>query len=147
MNKDLTVNEVSAILKVAPPTIYRLINGGQLEMYKIGRSTRIKAESLARFRGIPEDVNHLIKKLGDNAAGFDLPEIKELIALTREIIRLQAGRMSTVQYEWLVKHFTQQGIKLMGSPHLYDTEYLRSDDFLDDIDKIRRTVIAGLESQ
>ncbi len=49
-NHDLSVVETCALLGVTPPTIYRLLNRGELDGYKVGRSRRITGESIARLR-------------------------------------------------------------------------------------------------
>lgn len=45
----MTVEETAKILKVAKITIYRYIQAGQLEAYKIGKEYRIKQAELDRF--------------------------------------------------------------------------------------------------
>jgi len=47
---DCSVTETCKILSFTPPTIYRLINKGLLDSYKIGRSRRITRESIDRIR-------------------------------------------------------------------------------------------------
>ena len=48
---DLTVLETCEILRVTPPTVYRLLHKGQLDGYTVGRSRRITRESLEKLRG------------------------------------------------------------------------------------------------
>lgn len=48
--RDLSINEVCAILNVSPPTIYKLMNRGELESYLVGRARRITRESIERVR-------------------------------------------------------------------------------------------------
>ena len=47
---DLTVQEVCAILRATAPTIYKLLNRGELKGYKVGASRRITRESLEALR-------------------------------------------------------------------------------------------------
>ncbi len=47
---DLSVQEACSVLCVTAPTIYRLINKGDLTSYKAGRARRIKAESIEALR-------------------------------------------------------------------------------------------------
>ncbi|WP_191621422.1 helix-turn-helix domain-containing protein [Marinihelvus fidelis] len=48
--QDFTVQEASAFFRVTPPTIYALINKGQLKSYLVGRSRRITSESVEQVR-------------------------------------------------------------------------------------------------
>ena len=49
----LTVKEVCQKLKISKPTLYTLINSGQLKKIKVGRSTRIlEGDVLKVFGGI-----------------------------------------------------------------------------------------------
>jgi len=47
--KLLTINEITAILKVSKLTIYRYIKAGKLPAYKVGRDYRVKQEDFDRF--------------------------------------------------------------------------------------------------
>jgi len=47
---DLSINEACSILGVTPPTIYKLLNRGELAGYKVGRSRRITRESINKLR-------------------------------------------------------------------------------------------------
>ena len=47
---DLTLQETCALIKCTAPTIYRLIERGELKSYKVGRVRRITFESLAALR-------------------------------------------------------------------------------------------------
>ena len=47
--KLLTINEITAILKVSKLTIYRYIKAGKLPAYKVGRDYRVKQEDFERF--------------------------------------------------------------------------------------------------
>ena len=42
----LTVKEVAGILRVSDMTVYRLIHAGDLASFRVGRSIRVKPESL-----------------------------------------------------------------------------------------------------
>ena len=44
-----TVKEVADMLNVQPMTVYRLINSGKLQAYKVGRSMRIRTEDIDSF--------------------------------------------------------------------------------------------------
>lgn len=44
-----TVKEVAHMLNVQPMTVYRLINSGKLQAYKVGRSMRLKTEDVDNF--------------------------------------------------------------------------------------------------
>ena len=48
---DLSVAEVSSILGVTNPTVYKLMARGELDSYKVGNARRITRESLERLRG------------------------------------------------------------------------------------------------
>jgi excisionase family DNA binding protein len=45
----LTVAEVAATLRVSKMTIYRMVNGGDLPAFKVGRSFRIRASSVQKL--------------------------------------------------------------------------------------------------
>ena len=45
-----TVDEIAEILNVNPRTIYRLVQAGKLEHYKVGAQIRISAEELERLK-------------------------------------------------------------------------------------------------
>lgn len=45
----LTVPETADILRVSKMTVYRLIHGGDVESIRVGRSFRIKSDSVARI--------------------------------------------------------------------------------------------------
>jgi len=45
----LTVSEVAAMLRVSTMTVYRLINSGDLQAARIGRSFRLRPEDLERY--------------------------------------------------------------------------------------------------
>ncbi len=45
----LTVQEVSTLLKITRHTLYELINSGELEGFKCGKSYRITEEALENF--------------------------------------------------------------------------------------------------
>lgn len=47
--KLLTINEVTAILKVSKLTIYRYIKAGRLPAYKVGRDYRVKQEDFDKL--------------------------------------------------------------------------------------------------
>ena len=47
---DLTLQETCALIKCTAPTIYRLIERGELKSYKVGRVRRITFESVATLR-------------------------------------------------------------------------------------------------
>ena len=44
-----TVDEVAKILKVHPRTVYRALESGQLEGFRIGASWRVTQEALSAF--------------------------------------------------------------------------------------------------
>jgi len=48
--KDLTIEQTAAFFQVGKPVIYRLIHAGDLIAYKVGKGTRIKAESVDSLR-------------------------------------------------------------------------------------------------
>jgi excisionase family DNA binding protein len=48
LQPDPTIRETAAALRVAAPTIYKMLAQGQLDSYTIGRSRRITRESLLR---------------------------------------------------------------------------------------------------
>ncbi len=52
-NKDipemLTVKEVLKILKISRTTLYRMIEKGELKVYRFGRSIRVKQDDLRAF--------------------------------------------------------------------------------------------------
>ena len=48
--QDLSVSETCAVLGVTPPTVYKLLNTGQLRGYRVGRSRRISGESIQLLR-------------------------------------------------------------------------------------------------
>jgi len=45
----LTVSEVARGLRVSNMTVYRLVNSGQLEAFRVGRSYRIREEDVRRY--------------------------------------------------------------------------------------------------
>jgi excisionase family DNA binding protein len=45
----LTVSEVARGLRVSNMTVYRLVNSGQLDAFRVGRSYRIKEEDVRRY--------------------------------------------------------------------------------------------------
>lgn len=45
----LTVQETAAIMRVSKMTVYRLIKSGTLGSKRIGRSFRVKSESLKQY--------------------------------------------------------------------------------------------------
>ena len=45
----LTVSEVARGLRVSNMTVYRLVNSGQLDAYRVGRSYRIREEDVRRY--------------------------------------------------------------------------------------------------
>jgi excisionase family DNA binding protein len=45
----LTVGEVAAMLRVSTMTVYRLINSGELQAARIGRSFRVRPEDLEQY--------------------------------------------------------------------------------------------------
>lgn len=47
---DLTVQETCAILRCTAPTVYRLLERGELKSYTVGRARRITQESLEKLR-------------------------------------------------------------------------------------------------
>ena len=47
--KLLTINEITAILKVSKLTIYRYIKSGKLPAYKVGRDYRVKQEDFDKL--------------------------------------------------------------------------------------------------
>lgn len=47
--KLLTINEITAILKVSKLTIYRYIKAGKLPAYKVGRDYRVKQEDFDNY--------------------------------------------------------------------------------------------------
>lgn len=47
--KLLTINEITAILKVSKLTVYRYIKSGKLPAYKMGRDYRIKEEEFKKY--------------------------------------------------------------------------------------------------
>lgn len=49
--KFLTVAEVAEVLRMSKMTIYRLINSGELEAVRIGRSFRIPEEAARKLLG------------------------------------------------------------------------------------------------
>lgn len=49
-DRDLSIAEVSSVLNVTNPTIYKMIARGELDSYKVGRSRRITQESVRRLR-------------------------------------------------------------------------------------------------
>lgn len=48
--RDFSVVEVCAMLNVSAPTVYKMLNRGDLDSYLCGRSRRIVAESIDRLR-------------------------------------------------------------------------------------------------
>lgn len=48
-DKLLTINEITAILKVSKLTIYRYIKAGKLPAYKVGRDYRVKQQEFNKF--------------------------------------------------------------------------------------------------
>lgn len=49
-NPDRSVTETCSILNVTPPTVYRMIEKGYLDSYKLGRSRRVTGDSIDRVR-------------------------------------------------------------------------------------------------
>lgn len=49
-NSDYTIQEAATKFKVTPPTIYSMINKGELDSYTVGRSRRITSESVENVR-------------------------------------------------------------------------------------------------
>lgn len=47
---DYTVTETCTAINTTAPTVYKLLNQGILEGYKVGRSRRITRESVERLR-------------------------------------------------------------------------------------------------
>jgi len=47
---DYSIVDACAILNVTPPTIYKMLNRGELKGYKAGRSRRVTRESIGRLR-------------------------------------------------------------------------------------------------
>ncbi len=47
---DYTVDTAASRLSVSRPTIYKMINTHKLHIYKVGRCTRITAESVEKLR-------------------------------------------------------------------------------------------------
>lgn len=45
----ITVREVATLLSVSKMTVYRLIHDGELAAIRVGRSFRVREETLARF--------------------------------------------------------------------------------------------------
>lgn len=45
----LTVKEVLKILKISRTTLYRMIEKGELKVYRFGRSIRVKQDDLRAF--------------------------------------------------------------------------------------------------
>lgn len=45
----LTVGEVARTLRVSTMTVYRLINAGELEAVRVGRSFRLREEEVDRY--------------------------------------------------------------------------------------------------
>jgi excisionase family DNA binding protein len=45
----LTVSEVAKTLRVSSMTVYRLVNSGQLDAVRVGRSYRIRESDLQRY--------------------------------------------------------------------------------------------------
>lgn len=45
----LTVGEVAEKLRVTPMTVYRLIHSGALKAVQVGRSYRVRVESLSAY--------------------------------------------------------------------------------------------------
>ena len=48
--RDFTIVEACTLLDVTPPTIYKLLNRGELKGYKVGRARRITFESIQKLR-------------------------------------------------------------------------------------------------
>lgn len=48
--QDYTVDSLAILLSVSRPTIYKMINTHKLRTYKVGRCTRITAESVEKLR-------------------------------------------------------------------------------------------------
>lgn len=45
----MTVGEVASTLRVSSMTVYRLINAGELQAVRIGRSFRVRSDHLDRY--------------------------------------------------------------------------------------------------
>ena len=46
----LTVAEVAAVLKVAPSTVYKLVDAGRLEHFRVSNAIRVPLSALDRLR-------------------------------------------------------------------------------------------------
>lgn len=49
MEQIYTVEEIASMLRVSNATVYRLLESGQLQGFKVGTQWRIKQSSLERF--------------------------------------------------------------------------------------------------
>ena len=49
--QDLTISQVCQVLQISQPTVWRLVKQGVLQKYSIGRSARIRIESVTNLRG------------------------------------------------------------------------------------------------
>ena len=50
LQPDLSLRQVSALLNVSMPTIYRLIAAGELRTYLVGTVRRVRSEEIERIR-------------------------------------------------------------------------------------------------
>jgi excisionase family DNA binding protein len=46
-----TVKEAATLMRVSKMSVYRLVNGGELESVRVGRCFRIPEDALARYLG------------------------------------------------------------------------------------------------
>ena len=49
--QDLTISQVCQVLQISQPTVWRSVKQGVLQKYSIGRSARIRIESVTNLRG------------------------------------------------------------------------------------------------
>ena len=47
---DYTIKQLAAELRCTPQTLYQLFHAGEFETYKVGKNTRIRAESVTAFK-------------------------------------------------------------------------------------------------
>jgi excisionase family DNA binding protein len=50
MLNDLTVSEFARVTNTSKTTVWRMIRGGQVRVYRMGRAVRIPREELVRLR-------------------------------------------------------------------------------------------------
>ncbi len=48
--KDLSLSQIEDALNCSNPTVWKLINTGELSAYHVGRSVRVEADSLTAFK-------------------------------------------------------------------------------------------------